>query len=63
MSGLQAGVGVGGLSATPAPFVSVPLVASLSVATVSTRNLPKVSFSATLAGAINSVTITGVVQA
>jgi hypothetical protein len=63
MSVLQAGVDVGGLSATPAPFVSVPLVASLSVATVSTRNLPKVSFSATLAGAINSVTITGVVQA
>jgi len=58
---LQAGVLVGGLSANPAPYVSAPLAASVNAINRAARNLPNVTFSAKLAGAINSITISGVV--
>jgi hypothetical protein len=54
-------VNTGFLAASPAPFVSVPLVANLSPTSRQSRNLPLVSFTAQLAGAIDSVTIQGVI--
>ncbi len=50
----------GFLSSNPAPFVSLPTAASVSSTNKAARNLPGVSFGATLAGAINSTTIAGV---
>ena len=42
--------------------VSAPLVADVSTADKSARNLPDVKFTATLAGAVHTVAITGVVS-
>jgi hypothetical protein len=53
-------VAEGFLAAVPAPFVSVPKVSQVSATDKANRNLPLVSFSATLAGAINSTQIQGV---
>lgn len=58
---LVSGVNAGGLAATPAPTVSAPLVANVSANDKANRNLPSVTFSATLAGAINTLTINGAV--
>lgn len=46
----------------PAPAVTVPRVADVSSANKTARTLPDVKFSATLAGAIHKVTISGVVS-
>lgn len=51
------------LKATPAPTVTAPLVADVADADKRARTLPDVAFTAELAGAIQSVTITGVVRA
>lgn len=57
---LQQFVTTGFLASNPAPIVSVPNLNQISLANLLARNLPLVSFSATLASAINSVTISGV---
>ena len=59
---LQEGIGVGGLAATPAPFVAAPLVADVSDADKIARILPDIYFEATLAGAIHTVQIAGVLK-
>lgn len=56
---LTAGVTAGFLSNNPAPTVSAPKVATIDAATKSSRNLPNVTFSATLSGAIHSTQIKG----
>lgn len=58
---LQEGIDAGGLSDNPAPTVTVPLVADVSTNDKALRRLPDVNFSATLAGAIHSMVITGTV--
>jgi hypothetical protein len=62
MAGLQQFVDIGFLSDTPAPFVSLPLVQNLTSANKAARTLTPVSFSATMAGAINATTINGVLS-
>ena len=52
----------GFLSDTPPPNVQLPKVASVASTSKAARNLPNVSFSATLAGAINSATLNGVLS-
>lgn len=52
-------IGYGFLSSSPAPTVSLPTAASVTSVNKAARNLPNVSFSATMAGAINSTTING----
>jgi hypothetical protein len=47
---------------SPAPVVTVPRVANVSTANKSARILPDVKFSATLAGAVHKVNVTGVVS-
>lgn len=59
---LKTAVGMDILSSDPAPVVTVPRVADVSTANKVIRNLPSVRWSATLAGAIHKVTITGVVS-
>ncbi len=56
---LKAGVDAGGLSDNPAPTVVVPSAASVSAADRQNRVLNGVSFSATLAGAIQCANVTG----
>jgi hypothetical protein len=60
---LMEGVRRGFLKAVPAPVVTAPLVEDISDVDKRARNLPEVTFSAELAGAIQSVTISGVVRA
>lgn len=52
-------VNSGFLAASPEPSVSVPKASAVSAASKAARNLSPVSFSATIAGAIHAVTITG----
>lgn len=52
----------GFLSSNPAPTVTVPEAADVSSANKEIRTLPDVKFSATLAGAVNKVNVTGVVS-
>jgi hypothetical protein len=59
---LQRAVDRGILAEDPAFLVTAPKVADVSVANKANRILPDVSFSGTLAGAIHTVTITGVVS-
>lgn len=59
---LRQGVRVGGLSDEPAPAVFAPDVADVSSVDKAARNLPDVSFTGTLAGAVHSVTISGTVS-
>ena len=59
---LSRGVKVGGLSNDPAPEVSAPKVADIDVQFRQARLLPDMTFNATLAGAIHSVEVTGVVS-
>jgi len=50
----------GFVAASPAPFVSTPKAAAVDQVSKAGRVLPNVSFTATLAGAINSIQISGV---
>jgi hypothetical protein len=61
-SRLNIGVDVGGLSSDPAPTVTVPRVSSETTANRANRTIPDIYFTATLAGAIHSVTINGTVS-
>ncbi len=56
---LGQGVRNQGLAATPAPAVTAPTVASIPASNVAARNVPGIAFTATLAGAIQSVQILG----
>jgi Protein of unknown function (DUF3383) len=59
---LQDGIRVGGLSDDPdeAPVVNLPLpVSGIAASYITARNLPNVTFQATLAGAIQSIPIVG----
>ncbi len=58
---LDEGVLVGGLAASPKPSVTVPTVASANPADKTARLLKNVKFTATLAGAIHKLEITGVI--
>jgi hypothetical protein len=60
MGSLKRFIDVGFISDTPAPFVKLPLAKDISPVDKAARNLPGASFSATLAGAINSATLNGV---
>jgi hypothetical protein len=53
-------VNLGFLAANPAPYVSLPTAAQVDPVNRAKRNLPLCSFSANLAGAINSVQLAGV---
>lgn len=55
-------IAAGILTNSPAPIVTVPKVATISSINRGLRRLPDVKFSATLAGAIHKVVITGVVS-
>lgn len=59
---LREGINVGFLAASPEPVVTVPKASAVSTANKALRKLTGVEFSATLAGAIHSVTITGTVS-
>lgn len=59
---LREGVTNGLYAEDPAPSVSAPLVADVSAANKSTRNLPDVFWTATLAGAIHKTTVRGAVS-
>lgn len=59
---LQLGIGQGILAANPEPVITVPRVADVSFSDKASRLLPDVEFEATLAGAIHSVQIEGVVS-
>lgn len=56
---LQEGINATFLAADPAPVVTVPLAADVSDADKGNRLLPDIEFSATLAGAVHSVEISG----
>lgn len=51
-----------GLSANPAPAVFAPLAADVSAVDKAARNLTDVTFTATLSGAIHSVTLSGTIS-
>lgn len=53
---------IGFLATTPPPFVSLPKASAVDPTNKAARNLPLVSFSATLAGAINSTQVQGVLS-
>lgn len=59
---LQDGIKAGGLASDPEPTVTVPAVADVSTNDRATRLLPDVDFTATLAGAIHALEITGTVS-
>lgn len=56
---LKDGVAVGGLASDPAPKTIVPLVKDVNGIDKGNRNLPNVTFTAELAGAIHKLTING----
>lgn len=58
---LKLAVQVGGLSSDPAPRVTVPLAKDVSSGDKAARKLTGVKFDAVLAGAIQAITITGLV--
>lgn len=58
---MSLGISVGGFAADPAPTVTVPLVADVSIVDRANRLLPDVRFNATLAGAIHELEVRGVV--
>ena len=59
---LDEGVVNGGFAADPAPTVTVPRVASQSTGDRAARRLGGIKFTATLAGAVHSVNVQGVVS-
>jgi len=58
---LDLGIAKGLVAETPAYTVTVPSASAVSIANKIARNLPDVTFQATLAGAIHHVTISGIV--
>lgn len=56
---LDVRVDLGFLSPDPAPLATGPALSSVSAADKAARNLPNVTFTATLAGAVHTVVITG----
>jgi len=60
---LQEGINKGGLSADPEPVVTAPRVSEIDKADKVARLLPDVYFEATLAGAIHTIKIIGVLKA
>lgn len=60
---LNQGIANGGIAADPAPTTSVPRVADVAPADKAGRHLPDIRFEATLAGAIHSTKISGVLIA
>jgi len=56
---LTDGVEAGVLAASPVPTATAPRAAAVSSANKAARNLPGVTFQATLAGSINTLTIRG----
>ncbi len=62
LGSLGRGIAQGLLAANPKPVCTVPLATAVSTANKGIRTLPDVKFSATLAGAIHKITITGVVS-
>ena len=52
----------GGLAADPAPVVTAPKVADVAAADKVARRLPDIDFTATLAGAVHEVVISGVIS-
>ena len=61
-SSLKRFTDAGFLAESPAPYISLPKAAAVGATDKANRNLPNVSFSATLAGAINATTINGVLS-
>lgn len=59
---IQLGIRSGGFAADPAPIITVPLAADVSALDKANRLLPDIRFSATLAGAIHAIEISGVVS-
>jgi hypothetical protein len=59
---LAEGIAAGGLASNPAPTVTVPKASAVSTANKNLRKLPDVKFTATLAGAIHAVEISGVIS-
>lgn len=59
---LKLGIRMGFLAADPAPTITAPTVADVPIADRANRHLPSVSFTATLAGAIHSVDVDGVLS-
>ena len=59
---LDLGITQGILAADPAPTITVLKVADVSQADKANRNLPDITFNATLAGAIHKVTVRGTVS-
>ena len=59
---LNQGITAGGLAADPAPVVTAPLVKDIDPADKAARVLPDMFFTATLAGAIHQLVITGVLS-
>lgn len=59
MGVLQKGIDAGGLAATPPPVVTFPTAANVDPTNKENRNIPNASFSATLAGAIQSTDLQG----
>jgi hypothetical protein len=58
---MQEAIDAGFLASTPAPIITVPTAASATTTNRQNRILTPVTFQAQSAGAINFVTITGVV--
>lgn len=56
---LRRGIAAGAIAADPEPTVTAPKVADIAAADRAARHLPDVTFTAQLAGAIHSLTITG----
>jgi len=59
---LDQGITAGGLAADPAPRVEAPKAADVSSANKAARILPDITFQATLAGAIHTLVISGVLS-
>ena len=62
-SALLAGVNAGGLAADPVPTVDAPTAAEIDSSYKNLRELPNVTFTCKLAGAIHNVDISGTVTA
>lgn len=62
LSALAAGINAGGLAKSPAPVVSAPSAAEVDAATKANRELPNVTFTCTLAGAIHTADVAGTVS-
>lgn len=59
---IEAGISAGGISNNPRPVVSAPAAKEVSAADKATRNLPDVTFTFTLSGAIHTAEVEGTVS-